>query len=195
MIVRKLHDEGPTSPVGIVHVGEPREGRREKATRPGLWMTIAMQPPIFIYALVSTRDDRPGYIGQSVDIEGRHKIHLQCLNPDPERRDAASTFGKPVYEWIRSEVKAGFQIETRVIEETPDSASADNHERCWIAKLRAAGYTLHNSTSGNGHRTPNWREKVLARARARLASDREWLSKTLGRPEEAEVRGAERNEA
>ncbi len=154
-----------------------------------------MQPPIFIYALVSTRDDRPGYIGQSVDVEGRHKIHLQCLNPDPERRDAASTFGKPVYEWIRSEIAAGFRIETRIIEETPDNFTADDREGFWIAKLRAAGYTLHNSTGGNGRRTPKWREKVLARDREQLASDREWLSKTLGHPEEAEVRGAERNEA
>jgi hypothetical protein len=135
-----------------------------------------MQPPIFIYALVSTRDKKPSYVGQSLDVEGRLKVHLQCLNLQPTRRDAAATFGKPVYDWIKSEVAAGFQIESRILEECPDKSTADKQETFWIAKIREAGYALHNGTNGSGRRTSAWRAKVLAEQRAQLERDRQWVA-------------------
>lgn len=135
--------------------------------------------PVFIYALVSTRDDRPCYVGQSLDVPGRLKIHLQCLNCADDRRDAAATFGKPVYDWIKREHGAGFQIEARILEETPNKFEADTRERFWISELRSKGFALHNSTSGNGNRVATWREKSLLQQREQLMRDRAWVEQTI----------------
>ena len=131
--------------------------------------------PVFIYALVSTRDNLPRYVGQSVDVFGRLRIHMQCLKPSPDRRDAAATFGKPVYDWIRGEVNAGFQIEARILEECPDKYAADKREAYWISQLRGQGHQLTNETTGNGRRTQAWRAKTLAEQREALVRDKEWL--------------------
>lgn len=130
--------------------------------------------PIFIYALVSTRDiNDPHYIGQSVDALDRTKHHLACL-PSPTRKGSAADHA--AYEWMREECKVGYDIEVRVVEETPgDKDTADQRERQWIDKLRVAGYKLCNSTKGNRGRTPEQREKILAANRQQLEQDRAWV--------------------
>jgi hypothetical protein len=94
--------------------------------------------PAFIYALVSTRDNLPRYVGQSWYVEGRRRAHFK----------SKSRKGK-LAEWERAEREAGFSIETRTLEQCEGKDAADVQECYWISKLKSKGYDLFNSTTGN----------------------------------------------
>jgi GIY-YIG catalytic domain len=105
--------------------------------------------PIFIYALVSTRDTSPRYVGQSVRVFDRLKVHLAAARPGR----GAATSEKAVRDWIRRERNDKFNIEARFLEECPDKQTADRQESYWIEELRSRGFQLTNENKGPGKRT------------------------------------------
>jgi hypothetical protein len=125
---------------------------------------------IFIYALVSTRDNLPRYVGQSWNVEGRRQSHFK-------NKGRTSN----LIAWEKAEREAGFAVEARTLEEcNPDKADA--REAAWISTLREKGFDLFNGTTGNGHNiTPELRAKVLAKNRAALTRDADWLRNMVER--------------
>ena len=121
--------------------------------------------PIFVYALVSTRDEGrlPWYIGQSVDVFGRLKKH------------ALSGHASKV-EWIRAERAAGFEIQARILEECDSQAGANNREAYWISRFITINPNLLNGTRGGSPTRPAYLQSILAQQREAMAADTAWLA-------------------
>jgi len=122
--------------------------------------------PIFIYALVSTRDGNlPWYIGQSVDVFGRLKKH------------GLSGHASKV-EWIAKELAAGFEIQARVLEECSSQALANEREVFWINRFLTVNPDLLNGTRGGSPTRPAYLQSILAQQREAMANDAQWLAAT-----------------
>ena len=120
---------------------------------------------IFIYALVSTRDEgrMPWYIGQSVDVFGRLKKHVLSGHASK-------------VEWMRAERMAGFEIRARVLEECDGQAHANDREAFWINHFLAINPQLFNGTRGGKPGRSEYLESILAEQRKAMAADFEWLT-------------------
>lgn len=125
--------------------------------------------PATVYGLLSSRDDRFRYIGQTTGLPNmRFNRHM-----------SGARHGKTgaVNDWIREETAAGFNVEMRIL----DEAGTLNETECeFIAILRAAGYDLLNKFAGGGtsvqaDRTvcvlPEARRKMSAAAKGRRQTE------------------------
>lgn len=132
-----------------------------------------MSKTVFIYALVSSRDDFrfPWYVGQTVDCQHRIADHLR----------ECQLFKTAQALWTRQELAEGFKVEIRIIEET-DKDSAHDREEFWITTLRKVNKGLKNSTNGNAHRgRKEYLAKVQAAQREQMKGHARWLADLLAK--------------
>jgi hypothetical protein len=126
-------------------------------------MTDNMRP-IFVYALVSTRDGGlPWYIGQSVDVFGRLKKHVLSGHVSK-------------VEWMRAERAAGFEIQARILEECGSQAQANDREAYWIDYFLTINPELLNGTRGGNPARPAYLQSILDQQRTAMAADAAWLA-------------------
>jgi hypothetical protein len=129
---------------------------------------LDLPEPATVYGLLSTRDSRIRYVGQTTGLpEWRLKNHMQS---------AKTGKSGAVPEWIRNEIAAGHAVHMRVIVE---AATLNETEVEVIEILRAAGYDLLNKRRGGGSiagdrpcakATIETRRKLSEKARGRTKS-------------------------
>jgi len=148
---------------------------------------LAKQPArvvdVWVYGLVDPRTDQIRYVGQSVDPVERLAAHLEeCYQEQSEKA-----------EWIQELKKLGL-VPRQIILERTTSELWEEREQYWIAKCKAIGEPLVNTTAGGfglrdpspkvrqkcgvagkkhaGQATPpEVREKIAATMRARYGRD------------------------
>jgi len=97
---------------------------------------------VAIYALSSSSDHRPRYVGASTDPDSRLNGHLWCA------KNKKNT--TPVSLWIADELEAGNEILIQVLEVVP-ADRADETEGEWIDAYRAVqGDMLNRRGGGRG---------------------------------------------
>jgi hypothetical protein len=81
-----------------------------------------------VYCLYSTQDGIPRYVGKTqADSERRLKQHLARALEEDDR--------SPLYNWIRDVIRAGYLIETYVIQREIASKELGLFERYWIKQF------------------------------------------------------------
>lgn len=119
-----------------------------------------------IYALTDPRSQEIRYVGITrFDIDTRLKRHL--ISSKSERNHRAH--------WISQLVSLGMIPEIQLLERVKEEY-AEEAERYWIAKKRAEGFRLTNSTDGGGgvvgfHFSQASREKMSENRRGKPKSD------------------------
>lgn len=104
-----------------------------------------------IYTLTDPRTGRVRYVGQALDVRERFRRHLRI-------RD-----GSHRANWITLLASNGAQPILSVVQEV-SLEEKDDAERAWIAKLRAEGADLVNSTDGGEGRV-GWKHSLDSRVK------------------------------
>ena len=103
----------------------------------------------YIYFLVDPRDDKPYYVGQSVEPKNRFADHLREVKTAPVKYH-------PKNLWIKELLLLELKPKLRIVEtvgfegvvKEVNQNKIDTRERYWIRKLRKEGYDLYNLTEG-----------------------------------------------
>ena len=103
---------------------------------------------VLFYTLSSTRDlNRVCYIGKTIQTLNRR---LQAHISDAKRAKKQGYKWNKDWNWINSELEAGYKIHIEYIDELDVSNDEDWEwvETYWIHQLRAWGFNLNNMTDG-----------------------------------------------
>lgn len=104
---------------------------------------------VSIYCLIDPRTKEIRYVGKTVNLPRRLRVHLR----DPARNHRVN--------WIRSLVAEGMKPVAEVLEKC-SGVTWQESERFWISYLRFLGARLTNAIDGGngGNPTPETREKL-----------------------------------
>lgn len=121
-----------------------------------------------IYGLKDPRTGAIRYVGKSATGLKRPRVH-KSRSRDPSNKTHVAN-------WIRELTALGFDYEIVVLEYLPNNTAFREAEPRWIAKLRADGYDLTNSTDGGdgiwGHRhSDETRKKMSTTRKGRVFSE------------------------
>jgi hypothetical protein len=95
---------------------------------------------IHIYQLVDPRDEKPFYVGQSIDTAMRWQQHIATRNK-PLKRNNGFT---PTQQRIREICDAGLTPDIDVLESCASFSDSRLQEDKWIRRLTDQGYQLTN---------------------------------------------------
>lgn len=115
---------------------------------------------VAIYALCEGEEDRPRYIGKTVQyLHERHKAHI---------RTARRGCSRPVSRWIRKQHRLGRWLTIKLLEYVPAGCDWAARERHWISVIRPEQPDCLNICDGGeglaGHRFSNEHRARISKA-------------------------------
>ena len=115
-----------------------------------------------VYALASSRDGEPRYVGQTrAALERRLSGHL---------KRARTRKNGWLWNWIRKTLKSGHQIQIFALQE---EAFWNVAEQFWVKELIRRGHKLLNQTPG-GDRMGGYRLTTGTKAKLRAVAKKQW---------------------